>query len=137
MTTTHTITSVRSFLSALAVLLALSIAAPHAHADTAALSDAGLLELSRRASTPQEHARVAKQYRVRAEALEAQAARHEAAASANPATQPPIAHKFPSAFGTKAAEEKQNAVQARRAAQEARTLAHWHLSRAVETFFGQ
>lgn len=120
----------------LACMVATLGVVPAARASDGLMEDVALAELTRAAATPQEHAQAAKQYRLRAELLEAQAAKHEAAAVAL-STQPPITHKFPSAFASKTSQEKQNAVQARRAAQEARTRAHWHLSRAVEIFFGQ
>lgn len=126
-----------TLLSALALGAAVLMGAPAAQANGALLEDAQLVELARTATTPQLHAQVAKQYRLRAETLEAAAAKLEASAARAVAARPPITHKFPSAFGTSSEGERQRAVQTRQAAQQARTLAQWHLSRAVELFFGQ
>lgn len=134
-------TVIRAPRSSSVVMLALAAlcftAAPGARASETSMEDAQLVELSRTAATPQQHAQAAKQYRLRAEALEAQATQAEMVATRALSSQPPLRYKFPSAFSASLDQDKQRAIQARRSAQEARNLAHWHLSRAVEIFFGQ
>lgn len=122
---------------ALALAALCSAGVPAVHASDALMDDTQLVQLSRSASTPHQHARAAKQYRLRAEILAAQADQAEAAAARTSPHQPPITYKFPTAFGKTREKNKQYAIQTRRAAQEARKLEHWHLSRAVELLLGQ
>jgi hypothetical protein len=88
--------------------------------------------MARTAATPEEHARVAKQYRLRAEQFEAKAATHEAAAKRMRIHPNPLAQKWPSA-NSGAEREVQLALQARRAAQENYKIAARHVGLAVET----
>jgi len=94
---------------------------------------AKLEQLAKAASTPEQHAAVAKHYRVWAENLDAKAASHEQeAAKLAKLPLPAMAHKWPAMVSNPAAKEKQLAIQTRRAAHEARVLAQRHLSLSVE-----
>lgn len=88
--------------------------------------------MSETAVTASDHARVAKQYRLRAVSLEVKAETHEAEARKLRAVHNPMATKWP-AMG-RAAEDRENrlAMQARRAAQECYARADHHIRLAVE-----
>jgi hypothetical protein len=70
--------------------------------------------------------------------LDAKSARHEEQAiKAAKRPLPPLAHKWPAMVQRPADREKQLAIQARRAAQEARELAARHVGLAVELQVGE
>jgi hypothetical protein len=94
---------------------------------------AALEALAKKADTPKEHANVAKQYRLRAEALEAKAAEHEANAKKMRNNTNAMSHKWPAMVNNGWQRESQLAVQARRAAQECYAIAAKHVSLAVES----
>lgn len=90
--------------------------------------------LARDAKTPAEHANVARHYRLRAEAFEAKATRHEAEARkmSDRTKGHPLSSKWPAMTRNAAAQERQAAMQARRAATESFDLADRHIRLAVE-----
>lgn len=92
-----------------------------------------LHRMAREATTAADHARVAKLFRLRGEAMEAKALEHESRArqfSEQP--KPALAHKWPSMVPQKSAEERKLAVQTRRASREAFEMASKHVQLAVE-----
>ena len=92
-----------------------------------------LSALARDARTPAEHAAVAKQYRLRAELFEAQAAEYEQSAKRRQQAAGPMIHKWPAMAPPAVQKDKQKAVEARRAARENRELAERHLRDSVES----
>jgi hypothetical protein len=101
--------------------------------------DATKLEaMAREAQTAPEHAEVARQYRLRAESLEAKAEEHEAAVR-KIANRPVIGleGKWPAMVRKPGERQRQLAMQARRGAREAYALADRHLRLAVETGFAE
>jgi hypothetical protein len=94
------------------------------------VSDEKLMVMAKEAETATEHAAVAKQFRLRAEALEKKAKEHEAQAK-NLASSP-MAVKWPGMMPKALQREKQAAIEARRAAQESYQIADRHLRLAVE-----
>jgi hypothetical protein len=97
------------------------------------VKESAALELkAKQADTPKEHAEVAKQYRLRAESLEAKAAKHEEAARKLRNNTNVMAHKWPAMVNNGWQRESQLAVQARRGAQECYALAAKHVGLAVE-----
>lgn len=97
--------------------------------------DAQRLEtLAKSADTQAEHAYVAKQYRLRSEALETKAIEHEKkAAELKAAPRSPMAYKWPAMANKPWEKEQKLAMQARRASQEALALANRHIRLSVET----
>lgn len=93
---------------------------------------AQLMARSREARTVSEHADLARQFRLQAESLDAKAAEREAVAARQARQAPSIVHKWPSMAPGSLNQVKQQAVEARRAAQESRSLAERHLRLAVE-----
>jgi hypothetical protein len=89
-------------------------------------------QLSKKASTPEEHAKAAKQLRLRAEALDAKAAEHEENARNLRKTTNPMSVKWPAMVQNGWKRESQLAIQARRAAQECYARAAKHVNLAVE-----
>lgn len=90
--------------------------------------------LAKSADTAAEHAYVAKQYRLRSEALEAKAVEHEKkAAGLKAAPRSPMAHKWPAMSAKPWEKEQKLAMQSRRASQEALILANRHIRLSVET----
>jgi hypothetical protein len=96
------------------------------------LSAERLHSMAREARTANQHARVSKHYRLRAEALEAEAAKHEATAAEYTRSLGPMRHKWPAMAPRALHEAKRKAVEARQAARESRALAGRHLRLAVE-----
>ena len=97
------------------------------------IKEAAALEaMAKEADTPKEHAQVAKQYRLRAEALEAKAAKHEDNARKMRNSTNAMSHKWPAMVNNSWQRESQLAVQARRAAQECHAIAARHVGLAVE-----
>jgi hypothetical protein len=95
-------------------------------------------QLAKNASTAAEHSEVARQYRLRAESLEAKALLHEEeAGKLAKRPLPGLAHKWPAMVARPAEQERRLALQARRAARESYELADRHLRRAVEAGFVQ
>lgn len=121
----------------LSVLVLSGLAVIPAYAGSDLLPRPEILErMSEQASSPQEHAKVAKQYRLQALALEAKARKHEESARKlrnTPAH--PMAAKWPSMVQNNWERESQLAMQARRAAQESYTQAAKHVGLAVEAEF--
>lgn len=104
----------------------LLIAAP---ADKSSMiDDKQLLSMAKSANTAEAHLTVAKAYDSKAEALEAKARKHEAKADelANRTSYNPMAAKWPAIVQGPIDRERQLAMQARRAAFEARDLAARH-----------
>lgn len=93
---------------------------------------ARLMARSREARTVSEHADLARQFRLQAESFDAKAAEREAAARRQARQTPAIVHKWPAMATGSLNQVKQQALEARRAAQESRSLADRHLRLAVE-----
>jgi len=93
---------------------------------------AQLMASSREAQTVSQHADLARRFRLQAESLDAKAAEREAAAARQASQAPSIVHKWPSMATGALNQAKQQAIEARRAAQESRSLADRHLRLAVE-----
>jgi hypothetical protein len=90
------------------------------------------------ARTPGQHAAVAKQFRLRAEALETKAREYtEKAKKSSAIPQPGLAHKWPAMVRTQAQRESGLAMQYTRLAQEARAAAEKHTQLAVEAQFAE
>ncbi|MGE0449002.1 MAG: hypothetical protein AB7Q29_05395 [Vicinamibacterales bacterium] len=98
---------------------------------------AQLAALARDARTAAQHADVAKRFRLQADALDAQAAEHEARAARLSRSAPAIAHKWPSMAPTALKKAKQEAIDTRRAARESRELAETHRALAIEALAAQ
>jgi hypothetical protein len=112
-------------------LLAITAAAPLA---AEPMVDEKKLEvMAKEAKTSADHARVAKQYRLRAEAFELKAIGHEAAAAREAKRTPSAAEvKWPALTRNNAKQAREKAVQARRAAAECYELAAQHIALSVE-----
>jgi flagellar motor protein MotB len=98
------------------------------------VDEAKLEAMARDAKSPADHAKVAKQYRLRAEAFEAKANKHEEEArklQAQPRS--PLEMKWPAMARKPWEREAQLAIEARRAAGEAYAAADKHIRLAVET----
>ena len=100
---------------------------PH---DDAAM--ASLATRARASRTPAEHAIIARDYRLRAEALDAQAAAHETRLDAMAVNRSPMAFKWPALAAPGLNRARQEAAAARRAAGESRVLAERRLRLSVE-----
>ena len=96
------------------------------------LESAKLVEVSRDARTAPEHAAVAKQFRLRAEALDIQAAKHEESARRRAESATAIMGKWPAMAPRILQEDKQKAMEARRAARENHELAEKHRQLSLE-----
>lgn len=83
---------------------------------------------ARAANSPTAHSEVSRDYLDRAAALDAKASRHEAEAErmAKDTNYNPMNHKWPALAAAPAERERRLAMQARRAANEARELAQKH-----------
>jgi hypothetical protein len=117
----------------MALAAALLLAFPPASTAAEPVDEAKLEAMARDAKTPAEHAKVAKQYRLRAEAFETNAKKHEEEArklQAQPRS--PLELKWPAMARKPWERETQLAMQARRAAQEAYAVADKHIRLAVE-----
>lgn len=115
---------------ALALLAASSVASAQ---DTTSQ----LASLAREARTAGEHADVAKRYRMHADTLDMEAAKHEVRAEKLSKNAPSIVHKWPAMAPRELNQAKQQAAEARRAARESRDLAARHQSLAVEALPAQ
>jgi len=113
------------YTAAIAAMLGLPAAAAQAPAAER------LQAMARTAATAPEHAEVAKQYRLHAEALDAQAAKQEEQVTKLARSAGATADKWP-AMANGHQEAKEKAVQARRAAAESRKLADHHARLVVE-----
>ncbi len=100
-------------------------------------SAAQLAALAKEARTANEHADVAKRYRLHADTLDMEAARHEVRAEKLAATAPAIVHKWPAMAPKELTDARQKAAAARREAKESRELAARHQSLAVEALPAQ
>ncbi len=127
----------RSLFAAIVLSAALSsIPERHLKAGEIQVEDS-LLAMSKDATTPAQHAEVAKRFRLHAESLEAKASEHERAATeAARRPLPPIAHKWPAMHRDHTSRARKLAREHRKAAEKARELASYHLSRSVEAGFG-
>lgn len=96
------------------------------------LEPAKLADVSRDARTASEHAAVAKQFRLRAEAFEVQAAKHEESARRRAESATAVIGKWPAMAPRVLQEDKQKAVEARRAAMENHELAEKHRQLSLE-----
>src|SRR5262245_9313294 len=113
-----------------AMTAAMMMGLPVASAQTPAAAEQ-LQEMARAADSAGEHAEVAKQYRLRAESLDAEATKHEDEAKKLARSAGAMIYKWPAmASGHQRAKEK--AVQTRRAAAESRKLADHHVRLSVE-----
>lgn len=106
-------------------------------ADAAQENAAQLAALAREARTTGEHADVAKRYRMRADTLDMEAARHEVRAEKLAATAPSIVHKWPAMAPKELTDARQKAATARREAKESREIAARHQALAVEALPAQ
>lgn len=99
-----------------------------------AFADSTRLEaMAEAAECAAEHGEVAKHYRLRSEQLEAKAVRHEEKAAALEARpKGPMHHKWPAMAQKPWTKERDLAVQARRAANEAQMLANKHVQLGME-----
>jgi hypothetical protein len=97
-----------------------------------ALDATRIERMSKEASTPEQHAAVAKQYRLRAEMFEAKAQQHEAESKKLQRNPSPMAAKWPAMSRNSAERENRLAMEARRAAQECYGRADHHIRLAVE-----
>lgn len=91
-----------------------------------------LAALANEARTTEQHADVARRYRLQADALDKQAAEQEKRAAAMTAHAPGIAHKWPAMAPKATRQAKEQALETRRAARESRELAEQHQRLAVE-----
>lgn len=123
-------TMVRSSVLALALLIPASMVS----AQESAPRLAALAETARTAS---EHADVAKRFRMQADALDLEAARHEVQAEKLAKNAPAVVHKWPAMAPKELTQAKQQAAEARRAARESREQAARHQSLAVEALPAQ
>ena len=96
------------------------------------LSAERLHAMAREAKTVKEHAEVSRHYRLRAAALEAEAAKHEADAAAYTRSLGAMQYKWPAMAPRALQTAKQKAVEARGAARESMVLADRHLRLSVE-----
>lgn len=100
-------------------------------------STSQLVALAREARTANEHADVAKRFRMHADALDLEAARHEVQAEKLAKNAPSVVHKWPAMAPKELTQAKQQAAEARRAARESREQAARHQSLAVEALPAQ
>ena len=124
-----TFTTVRSSVFTLALLVSSGLA--HAQVQTQD-SPAQIAALAREARTADQHADVARRYRLQAESLDAKGAEQEKLAAQQAAQAPGIVHKWPSMAPKALTDTKQKAVDYRRAARESRELAERHRTLAIE-----
>lgn len=124
-----TFTTVRSSVFTLALLVSSGLA--HAQVQTQD-SPAQIAALARQARTADQHADVARRYRLQAESLDAKGAEQEKLAAHQAAQAPGIVHKWPSMAPKALSDTKQKAVDYRRAARESRELAERHRALASE-----
>ena len=89
--------------------------------------------IAKTASTPAEHARVAKQYLTRAQALETKADKLERELRASASNRSAMDQKWPAMMNGMREKKEQNVMQARRAANESRELAEHHSRLAGRT----
>ncbi|MGE0592385.1 MAG: hypothetical protein AB7G23_18930 [Vicinamibacterales bacterium] len=139
-------TMTRGTLTALAVTtllfgsagLTTATAAPQAQAQAGPTASDTLARRSAEATTPAEHASVARDYRLRAEAFEEQAQEHEAdAVRLAERRRFPVELKMPAVLRRDGERERRLAMQARRAAREAYERADHHIRLAVEEQLAQ
>lgn len=93
---------------------------------------ARMTALAREARTVSEHADMARRFRLQAEAFDARAVAHEAEAAPLSRNAPSITNKWPAMVPQALTQAKQQAADARRAAEENRAIADRHLRLAVE-----
>jgi hypothetical protein len=92
--------------------------------------------MAKAARTPEQHAAVAKQYRLRAEQFEAKAAAHEAEArKLSERPRHAMDYKWPAMTNSQRDQQRRLAMEARRAAGECRAVAERHVQFAVEAQF--
>jgi hypothetical protein len=124
--------SIRRQLMIVAAIGGLWMLPTQARATEPVLEAEALELMSKKAESPEDHAKAAKQFRLRAEALEAKAAKHEENAKKMATGHNPMAQKWPAMVRNGQGREQQLAIQARRAAQECRVQAAKHINLAVE-----
>jgi hypothetical protein len=121
----------RSVTAALVLALGLAgFASSAAAQDTPALREVHLM--AKDATTTEEHAAVARQYRLQAEALTAKAVEHETEVARLLRSSGPLAHKWPAMASKGAQREKDLAIAARHASRESLRLADYHVRMSVE-----
>lgn len=124
------------FLSLCLFVFALPVVASAGQKDAsdALNSTAKLEQMAEAAQCAVEHGEVAKQYRLRAEQLEARAVKHEKrAAELEAKPKGPMHAKWPAMARKPWVKERELAIQARRAAKESKQLAERHVQLSVET----
>jgi hypothetical protein len=91
--------------------------------------------IAKAAKTPADHAKVAKQFRLRAEEWDAKAEKHEAAVrSLQARPKSAMEHKWPAMANNKPLEkERQLAIEARRSAVELNARAEFHYRASIES----
>lgn len=124
-----TFTTVRASVLTLALLASSGLA--HAQVQVQD-SPTRLAALAREARTAEQHADVARRYRMQAESLDGKAAEQEKLAAQQAAQAPGIVHKWPSMAPKALTDTKQKALDYRRAARESREQAERHRALAVE-----
>lgn len=122
----------KSLVLSIALGVALSLAAPGAFAGERAVQK-DLTEMARDASSPADHAKVARQYLDRAEALTAKADKLEQELRASEGNKTAMHQKWPGLMNAARDKKERTAMQARRAAQESHNLALHHSRLAGRT----
>lgn len=129
MMTTMTIAA----LGATAAILFTTLGATRAIGAEPMAEPATLHAVAKSAVTAADHVKVAKMFRLQAEALQAKAVAHEDRAKeleAQPKS--PLAYKWPAMSPPKGRQERELALQAKRAARESMELASKHIQLAME-----
>src|SRR5262245_11261110 len=116
---------------ALSIAVMGTMLALRAAAGDTRVSGERLQAMASEAKTEGDHAEVARQYRLRAEALDAEAAQHEQRAKDLDRSAGAMAYKWPALVSGRQ-RVKEKAVQTRRFAAESRRLADHHIRMAVE-----
>lgn len=120
-----------SIAGAVIVALTLPMTVPALAVDKASLLEPVHVRAAR-ADTAAEHAAVARDYRLQAEAFAAKAAAHEKEAAQLTRASGAMIHKWPAMASRQLQNEKAKALEARRAELESRALADRHIRLAVE-----
>lgn len=124
--------SIRTGLMGMALAAGLLATTGTTRAQNVTKPEAELAELARSATSSTEHARVAKGYRLQADALDARALEFETKVARSSRNAPPMAHKWPAIAQPDVVKAREQAMDARRAARESRQLADHHIRLSVE-----
>ena len=117
----------------LALGMTLGLMVPAGTAAERVLEAKDIAAIAQTANNPADHARVAKQYLSRAEALEARADKMEGELRASRTNRSAMDQKWPALMNGMREKKEQNVMQARRAANESRELAQHHSRLAGRT----